>query len=551
MSKARRTVHAVVLSSVFFFAALFSSGVPAAGFSFAEKLLPRGSSEAASFGQAVAIRGDLAVVGAPGENRSQGAAYLFQRSTAGWQLKARLTVSDAANEDFFGTAVAIGDGIVVVGAPFDDNDRGKDAGTVYLFVEPGDGWRDMNDPIPLVAGDGAAGHGFGAAIALDGDALVVGAPGRAGGDFNGAVYLFEGASDTWSQRARLTAWDGQNGDLFGYALDKEGDTVAVGAYGWEEDRGALYLFHKPATGWADATENRKLVAFEGESGDRFGVAVALAGDWVAVGADLEGSNGEGAGAVYLYSGPDWSEFKMIPSDGHADQGFGFALDASGDTLIVGAVLDDQQGDKSGAVYVYRRESSGWQRQTKLLAEDGKRGDRFGGAVALHEGRLLAGAYGATVDGAVSAGAAQLFIADNAPPQAQDDSFTVAEGAVLSKPIAVLLANDSDSDGDSLQLSRLDGSSAKGGTVIRKGEEFVYTPPSGYTGADSFGYTVSDGNGGTAVATVHVTVESAAGDKQASGDAASGGGGGGGSLMPLALMFLAVAGLLFRGRSPLV
>jgi len=552
VSKARRAVHAVVLSSVFFFIVLFSSGVPAAGFSFAEKLLPGGSSEAASFGQTVAIRGDLAVVGAPGENRSQGAAYLFQRSTAGWQLKARLTVSDAANKDFFGAAVAIGDGIVAVGAPFDDNDKGEDAGTVYLFVEPDGGWRDMNDPVPLVAGDGAAKHGFGAAIVLDGGALVVGAPGQPGGDSNGAVYLFEGAGDAWSQSARLTASDGQNGDLFGYALDKEGDTVAVGAYGRERGRGALYLFHKPATGWADATENRRLVASDGESEDRFGVAVALAGDWIAVGADLEQSNGKGAGAVYLYSGPDWSEFKMIPSDGHADQGFGFALDASGDTLIVGAVLDDQQGDKSGAVYVYRRESSGWQRQAKLLAEGGKPGDRFGGAVALHEGRLLAGAYGATVDGAVSAGAAQLFIiADNVPPQAQDDSFTVAEGAVLSKPIAVLLVNDSDSDGDSLQVSRLDGSSAKGGTVIRKDEEFVYTPPSGYTGADSFGYTVSDGNGGTDVATVHVTVESAAGDKQASGDAVAGGGGGGGALTPLALMFLAAAGLLFRGRSPMV
>jgi len=146
---------------------------------------------------------------------------------------------------------------------------------------------------------------------------------------------------------------------------------------------------------------------------------------------------------------------------------------------------------------------------------------------------------------------EFIIADNVPPQAQDDSFTVAEGAVLSKPIAVLLVNDSDSDGDSLQVSRLDGSSAKGGTVIRKDEEFVYTPPSGYTGADSFGYTVSDGNGGTDVATVHVTVESAAGDKQASGDAVAGGGGGGGALTPLALMFLAAAGLLFRGRSPMV
>jgi len=114
------------------------------------------------------------------------------------------------------------------------------------------------------------------------------------------------AIHAWSQSARLTASDGQNGDLFGYALDKEGDTVAVGAYGRERDRGALYLFHKPATGWADATEDGRLDASNGESGDRFGVAVALAGDWVAVGADLEQSNGKGAGAVYLYSGPDWS-----------------------------------------------------------------------------------------------------------------------------------------------------------------------------------------------------------------------------------------------------
>ncbi len=524
----------------------------AVDFVFEERILPGNGSEGAAFGSAAALDDDLVAVGAPGENRGRGAVYLFQRGAQGWHSVARLVASDGAAEDFFGAAVALGNGILMVGAP-NASDESVGAGKVYLFVEPEEGWRDMQETAILKAEDGAVAQAFGIALALDEGILVVGAPGRADSDFQGAVYLFEGSGDQWTQKAKLSASDGQKGDLFGYALDKMGDSVVVGAYGKGRGRGAAYLFRKPGPGWSDATEDRILLAPAGKSGERFGVSVALMEGGVAVGADLDSENGQGAGAIYLFSEPDWTGIKIIPDDGHPDQGFGYTLAAYGNTLVVGALLDDERGEKAGAIYVYRSGSDGWSLREKLFAEEAGAGDRFGGTVALAEKNLFAGAYGDTVDGRRDAGSGWIFVRNgvqgNIPPQAQDDSFTMTADTELKRPITVLLANDGDADGDQLQIIRLEGNSAKGGTVVLDGDHFIYTPPAGFTGADSFGYTVSDGKGGTATATVHVTLTDAD-DRSSTGEGSTeGGGGGGGSWGPWPLFLMGFWWALLRHRAP--
>jgi len=414
VSKAFRVVCFLMSSLAISFFIPLPDSSRAASFGSMEKLLPESSSGGAAFGQAVAIKGELAVIGAPGEAQGRGAAYLFEHSGSGWQLKARLSAAAGEETDFFGTSVAIGDGVVAIGAPKDDNEQGTDAGTVYLFVEPDEGWHDMTQTTILLPNDGAMEHTFGAALSFDRNMLAVGAPGPEKGNFEGAVYLFEGAETVWTQRAKLTASDGRNGDLFGYALDKVGEFLLVGAYGKGEGRGAAYLFRRPASGWTDSNEDELLEVHDGKPGERFGISVALAGTWAVVGADMEDSKGSGAGAIYLFSGPEWNGTKIVPSDGHPDQGFGYALDATGDRLAVGALLDDEHGEKAGAVYMYQRIFTGWKFQDKLFSPEGVAGDRFGSSVALTSDYLLAGAYSAGVDGRPDAGSAQLVSFAAAP-----------------------------------------------------------------------------------------------------------------------------------------
>ncbi|HHS83538.1 MAG TPA: tandem-95 repeat protein, partial [Gammaproteobacteria bacterium] len=93
---------------------------------------------------------------------------------------------------------------------------------------------------------------------------------------------------------------------------------------------------------------------------------------------------------------------------------------------------------------------------------------------------------------------------NHAPMAAPDSASTTEGSSVTT--GNVLVNDSDPDGDSLSISGADSQSAEGGTVVNNGDgTFTYTPPAGFSGADSFTYTVSDGNGAEAQGTVSVTV----------------------------------------------
>ena len=94
---------------------------------------------------------------------------------------------------------------------------------------------------------------------------------------------------------------------------------------------------------------------------------------------------------------------------------------------------------------------------------------------------------------------------NAAPSPMNDIVTVLRDQPLVIPVAQLLANDSDADGDTLTIIGVSTNSVRGGIVVLIGTNVVYTPPPGFVGIDTFTYTVSDGQGGTAPATVTVTV----------------------------------------------
>ena len=133
--------------------------------------------------------------------------------------------------------------------------------------------------------------------------------------------------------------------------------------------GAAYVFSKPIAGWADTSASAKLTASDGASGDRFGYAVSASGSTVLVGGPGN-ENGEGTGAAYVFTEPDtgWSNTsssaKLTASDGAAGDWFGHAVSVSDEFIAVGAhgsdaVAGTQESEDSGAVYAFRRPEDGW------------------------------------------------------------------------------------------------------------------------------------------------------------------------------------------------
>lgn len=127
--------------------------------------------------------------------------------------------------------------------------------------------------------------------------------------------------------------------------------------------------------------------------NQFGQAVSISGEWALVGATRDGSGGQEPGKAYLYrwDGSNWQEeTQLSATDGTLGNGFGRAVSLSDSVAVVGAPFDEQNGRNAGAVYVYRRNSEGWQ-ESKLTASDGTSSNYFGVTVSIHGDLLLVGA----------------------------------------------------------------------------------------------------------------------------------------------------------------
>jgi len=214
----------------------------------------------------------------------------------------------------------------------------------------------------LLADDGAAGDHFGLSVSISGDTATVGAYGDDdNGDDSGSAYIFsrnQGGADNWGQVKKLTAGDGAAGDTFGLSVSISGDTATVGAYGDDGYSGSAYIFSRDQGGAVNWGQVQKLTAGDGAAGDYFGRSVSISGDTAIVGAYGDDDNGDRSGSAYSFSrdqgGTDnWGEVKKLTAgDGAAYDNFGYSVSISGDTAIVGALWDGDNGDASGSAYIF-------------------------------------------------------------------------------------------------------------------------------------------------------------------------------------------------------
>lgn len=274
--------------------------------------LTAGDAEAGdSFGLSVAISGDTVVVGAAWENANglyhAGSAYVFMRDSGGadaWGQVAKLTASDAAEKDEFGTAVAIEGDTVVVGAVGDLHPGLPGMGSASIFMRHLGG-ADTWGPLTTITGsDIEAGDEFGASVVISGDSLVVGVAGSTGEK----AYVFErdlDGDDAWGQAAKLTASDAGSKDDFGRSVAIDRDAVVVGAefgdVGGLSAAGSAYVFLRDQGGpnaWGEAA---KLTASDADNEDRFGVSVAIDNSIAVFGADGDDDLGfTNHGSVYVF-----------------------------------------------------------------------------------------------------------------------------------------------------------------------------------------------------------------------------------------------------------
>ncbi len=312
------------------------------------------------FGHAVSLSGDTLAVGAPGESSvatgvngnqannsasSSGAVYAFVRTGTTWTQQVYLKASNTEADDGFGSSVSLSGDTLAVGAPGEasaatgingnqaDNSAFQ-AGAVYAFARTGTTWTQQ---AYLKASNTGTSDLFGRSVSLSGDTLVVGAQGESsaatGVNGNqtdnsassaGAVYAFVRTGTAWTQQAYLKASNTGANDSFGFSVSVSGDALAVGARlessaatgvnGNQADNsasgaGAVYELVRTGTAW---TQQAYLKASNAGQDDKFGSAISLSGDTLAVGAPGEASaatgvNGNqadnsasGAGAVYMF-----------------------------------------------------------------------------------------------------------------------------------------------------------------------------------------------------------------------------------------------------------
>ena len=355
------------------------------------------------YGQSVAIDGDLAVVGMPGDDSNAndaGAVYVYRHTPTGWMVLQRLYGSQADAQ--FGYSVAVvrhpdsanADDVIAVGSRYGDGVVASAGNvTMYRRIDPATTFAFEQT---VATADGSGFDQFGYAIALDlsvpGEStsgvpvytLVVGAPydESPGTGFDaGSVYVYQGSATGlggWSPITKLLPSDIVGGDYLGRSVAIHGDLAIVGATGWSSGNnpeGVAYLlrrFYDSGAGYFNWEINSRLKASDGTSGDRFGARVAI--DQVPVVSAPNAGNTGGGGAVYVFCckasiGYDLTESRKIAAPDPPNRtSFGTTLATDGTLVMVG------DATYPGHLDVFRANTSGiwsWSlAETTAIADSG-------------------------------------------------------------------------------------------------------------------------------------------------------------------------------------
>ncbi len=341
------------------------------------------------FGRSVSVTRDFAVVGDPGPYPGIGVANVFRYDGKHWVQEAELRSPEPDLFDVFGFAVAMSGDVVVVGAPGSSAPEFQ-SGAAHIFRSDGARW---TYEARLTASDADCGDIFGWSVSVQGDVALIGARDdeNEGLPLSGSAYLFRYNPErrSWVEEAKLTGSNPAVYELFGSSVAVSGDVAIIGAPGCE----SAVVFRYDGLRWSEEAE---LTAFDGSPDDRFGSAVSISGELVAIGAPHDDAQ-TGSVYVFRYGGKQWaSEIKLMasrPVGPFPFFGRSLCIGTNASVLVVGAPNDFALGSESGAAYVFRYDGSMWREAMKLTASDGGPFEKFGASVSLRHDVALLGAHG--------------------------------------------------------------------------------------------------------------------------------------------------------------
>lgn len=386
---------------------------PEVGWLWQTKLLSKAPTTGGQFGVAVSLSGDgsYLAVGETGRNSSKGAAHIYQQDDSNnWQLATTLTATNADKDDHFGTVLSFNkDGTTVaIAAPDEDskatgvngkqdNNGAEESGAVYIVErDPDKSWSaqaSLHRTYIKAAVTETSGDNFGLALSLSGDGstLAVGAPFNDNDEESrdsGAAFLYRHTpdqTDRWQAVATITVNNAAGGLQFGSALSLNEDASVLAVTAWHsDDSGSVYLYRGSAqsASWGFEQEIRPehLIANSG-----FANALSLSNDGtkLAIGGSFILMH---RGTIRVSSAADSSSYTGIQA------------------FDVTASLDGGKPE-SGAAYLYKYASSGWQPELYIKAPNTDGGDHFGVAIALSAdgGTLAVGAISEDSQYQVTAG----------------------------------------------------------------------------------------------------------------------------------------------------
>jgi len=350
-------------------------------------------------GEVLVLDAAHAVVGSPsrsvGGQSQQGAAVVWPRAGSVFGAPSIVLAPTPAAGGQFGAGVALeGDELVVTersSLHFGTPARGA----FHRYRVTGGAWSWVDStPNP---GFGSS-NGFGAGVDRSGDVLVVGAPfDSSAGPGRGAVYVYRLVGGAWQAEATLTASDGQSGDRFGMQVAVSGSRIVIGAAMRQTgsvQTGAAYVFERQGAAWAEV---QRLAPDPATSDRLFGVDVDVDGDTAVIGATR--TNDRGSAYVFVAQGPGWiQQQRLQPANLGTFATFGYSVALLGDSLVVGAYQDTVLGNLTGSAWLFERVGTQWSPLVRL-APSQPLGAFYGQGVALDgAGTVLVGEPNRTPSG---------------------------------------------------------------------------------------------------------------------------------------------------------
>lgn len=261
----------------------------------------------------------------------------------------------------------------------------------------------------ITAEDGAEIDLFGYSVSIDGDYAVVGAMyDDDDGENSGSAYIFFRDDDEWTQQAKLTANDADAGDNFGHFVSISGNYAIIGAPNDGQNSGSAYIFVRDGEEW---TQQQKLTANDAAGQDFFGCSVSISGNYVIIGGYGNDDDGENSGSVYIFrlNGDEWTQQqKLTADDASREDLFGYSVSIDNDRILVGAHGNSDDGRMSGSAYIFIRDDEEWIQQQKLTVNDAEELDLFGYSVSISGDFAIVGAHG-NDDGGDRSGSAYIFV----------------------------------------------------------------------------------------------------------------------------------------------